>query len=570
MRVIYLILSPLLTALHLFLIYLTVHPNVVFSEEKTDTDFNLKRLRFLYQLEFTKSAMDIIYLIDFMILIGGSVILHPAKQKHQLFWGMKGKLWHIIDLTCLLVCSVYVFLRWHVVNDCYSSSDNHITTDSCAFIIKAEGIIAIRLLRLLQTPFHIYLLVLIWLENRMSRKVMNAMICLHALVEGMSAFETKLKRSGLFQRDERTIKRVRDHVKAQSAKIRSVAHYYLVLLQAQYPTIKQAAKVQTAALCFLKDIHEEVETQLKVGEFDEEEADILEKEIKGRLVDVLGTTRGIRQQDLLIAMQGHPVIGDFASEFLEHAKPTLMTVKPGTVIMAEGEAADSVYWLHNGAVAFECMRHSGYKMVHAGQLLGQISFLLETPRKSTVTAVTTCEIYRFDEDNVNKALGRQLDLKLGLLQEYSVASAMSYLQELPRYQLWTHKQLYLFVGEFAELIDLHMVRVAYPTTRFSMLLLIDGMIKDGETDRDIDVNAYPLEITCESVKNAVPSYHCLILGIKRGDTFLESAHMPQMTTDTVTTSRRKNNKISLLESSGKQEGSIKKTKGSKKSKDTLV
>jgi SulP family sulfate permease len=75
-------------------------------------------------------------------------------------------------------------------------------------------------------------------------------------------------------------------------------------------------------------------------------------------------------------------------------------VPPGTVLMVQDEASDDVVLLEEGRVTIGIRLASGYaitvRVEGPGALIGELGFLLGTPRTATVTTETPCRLRRMD------------------------------------------------------------------------------------------------------------------------------------------------------------------------------
>ena len=84
------------------------------------------------------------------------------------------------------------------------------------------------------------------------------------------------------------------------------------------------------------------------------------------------------------------------------------TVAAGTPVVTEGEAADAFYVLRSGTVRVEAVGEGSQlrelATLTAPAYFGEIGLLQHVPRTATVTATTTCELYRIGGDDFLDAL----------------------------------------------------------------------------------------------------------------------------------------------------------------------
>jgi hypothetical protein len=115
-----------------------------------------------------------------------------------------------------------------------------------------------------------------------------------------------------------------------------------------------------------------------------------------RLVDEAAAAAGIpsslfddfSQQELLAVMRG-----------LE-----LLVFDPGDIIVAQGEAGDSIFILTSGIAKAFVRQPGGVKKVrtlHDGDFFGEISLLHGGERTATVTAATRCELLELDRPTLD-------------------------------------------------------------------------------------------------------------------------------------------------------------------------
>lgn len=80
-------------------------------------------------------------------------------------------------------------------------------------------------------------------------------------------------------------------------------------------------------------------------------------------------------------------------------------VEKGDVLIKEGESSASMYWLQKGQMRLFKKKGNGFielGVLHAGELVGEMSFLDNEPRSASVEAMTTCDLIeiprgKFDE-----------------------------------------------------------------------------------------------------------------------------------------------------------------------------
>lgn len=85
---------------------------------------------------------------------------------------------------------------------------------------------------------------------------------------------------------------------------------------------------------------------------------------------------------------------DFARMFRHEEK--VFVVSAGTVIFAEGAAAESFYVLLDGEVDIS-VRQSLLRTLKAGEIFGEMALVDSSPRSATATARTDCRLVEVDE-----------------------------------------------------------------------------------------------------------------------------------------------------------------------------
>jgi CRP-like cAMP-binding protein len=81
-------------------------------------------------------------------------------------------------------------------------------------------------------------------------------------------------------------------------------------------------------------------------------------------------------------------------------------VTPGTVLMVQDDASDDVVLLEEGRVIIGIRLVGGHaielRVEGPGALIGELGFLLRTPRTATVTTETACRLRRMDRAGLTR------------------------------------------------------------------------------------------------------------------------------------------------------------------------
>lgn len=112
-------------------------------------------------------------------------------------------------------------------------------------------------------------------------------------------------------------------------------------------------------------------------------------------VELLGTLG-------IFATGSRPVLEQLARACSEETSPA------GTVIIREGDPADSFYILRSGQVDVSALGEGAQpkhlRVMVAGSYFGEIGLLEQIPRTATVTAIQDCQLYRISGENFMNAL----------------------------------------------------------------------------------------------------------------------------------------------------------------------
>jgi hypothetical protein len=118
--------------------------------------------------------------------------------------------------------------------------------------------------------------------------------------------------------------------------------------------------------------------------------------------------RAVDERDIIEGTVPSPLFDDFSrDELLAFIRGLqLQLFDPGDIIVAEGDAGDSLFILTSGIVkAFVRDRGLQYRRVrtlHDGDFFGEISVLTGGRRSATLTAATHCELLELDRPTLDK------------------------------------------------------------------------------------------------------------------------------------------------------------------------
>jgi CRP-like cAMP-binding protein len=107
-----------------------------------------------------------------------------------------------------------------------------------------------------------------------------------------------------------------------------------------------------------------------------------------------------------------PIFGGLDSRSLDAvaALARIVTVPAGTVLLREGEPADSFYVIASGTVHVE---RDGQFVVSmsAGGFLGEVALLEDSERTASVTCATDCELVRFGRHEFGRVIATFPDVR---------------------------------------------------------------------------------------------------------------------------------------------------------------
>jgi CRP-like cAMP-binding protein len=94
-------------------------------------------------------------------------------------------------------------------------------------------------------------------------------------------------------------------------------------------------------------------------------------------------------------------------------------LKKGEALMKEGESSNSMYWLQSGTLRLFKKKGTGFielGVVHAGEVIGEMSFLDSQPRSASVEALQPCDVVEIPRGKFEEFLGTQPSWMKSLVQ----------------------------------------------------------------------------------------------------------------------------------------------------------
>lgn len=105
--------------------------------------------------------------------------------------------------------------------------------------------------------------------------------------------------------------------------------------------------------------------------------------------------------------------------------------KPGDIIIREGEAGDAMYYVTEGEVAVSVQESTVIARLKAGDFFGEMALVLDEPRNATVTAATSCVLFKLKKADVVYMASTSPALRTALQHAYVERAAGAYLARLP-------------------------------------------------------------------------------------------------------------------------------------------
>ena len=97
----------------------------------------------------------------------------------------------------------------------------------------------------------------------------------------------------------------------------------------------------------------------------------------------------------------------------------VIKLKPGEVLINEGDEKTDLYWVQSGELMVFQRRHH-YEIhldkIKADELIGEMSMIDKKPRSATIQALTDCEIIQFSTDEIYDIFESQPKIIQVLLQ----------------------------------------------------------------------------------------------------------------------------------------------------------
>jgi CRP-like cAMP-binding protein len=130
-------------------------------------------------------------------------------------------------------------------------------------------------------------------------------------------------------------------------------------------------------------------------------------------VDRMARQRLVELQPKLRALEASPLFAALGRANLEHlaAAATEISVPVETLIIRQGDPADAMYLIEDGAVAVTVKgddgQHHPVAELTAGEYFGEIALLDSVPRTAAVRAVEDCRLFKIDRDTFLSAVGHQ-------------------------------------------------------------------------------------------------------------------------------------------------------------------
>lgn len=108
-----------------------------------------------------------------------------------------------------------------------------------------------------------------------------------------------------------------------------------------------------------------------------------------------------------------------------------MRAKPGEIILREGEAGDAMYYVAEGEVAVTAQGATNIAHLRSGDFFGEMALVLDEPRNATVTAATSCVLFKLKKTDVVDLASTSPALRTALQHAYVERAAGVYLARLP-------------------------------------------------------------------------------------------------------------------------------------------
>lgn len=94
-------------------------------------------------------------------------------------------------------------------------------------------------------------------------------------------------------------------------------------------------------------------------------------------------------------------------------------LKKGEALMKEGESSNSMYWVQTGTMRLFKKKGTGFielGVVHAGEVVGEMSFLDSQPRSASVEALQPCDVVEIPRGKFDEFLAAQPSWMKSLVQ----------------------------------------------------------------------------------------------------------------------------------------------------------
>ena len=82
----------------------------------------------------------------------------------------------------------------------------------------------------------------------------------------------------------------------------------------------------------------------------------------------------------------------------------------GDVLIKEGDASQSMYWLQSGTMRLYKKKGQGFielGILHSGELVGEMSFLDQEPRSASVEALQKCDVIEIPRGKFDELIKKQ-------------------------------------------------------------------------------------------------------------------------------------------------------------------
>ena len=270
---------------------------------------------------------------------------------------------------------------------------------------------------------------------------------------------------------------IANELRSRSTESRAVVVQMMADLQKSHPKIVLAVKTRQASRCILNGVRQEVKHLQEDGVMDERDVQLLKTCCETQMKMLLSKPPTLDAPDPMKLLFGVTWLDGATDEMMATIKECahLQQYDMNEVIGDVGDPSDGIYFVVAGLVritfSINGIEHS--HMLGAGQVIGELGTLTDSPRSAGMACETPVEAFYIRRTDLLNAMKLHPTLGESLWRVCGIRAAVSTLAAMPRYKKWQTQKLKKHC-EIAELVPMDHPRIWNLDDRVS-----DGVVLIG-------------------------------------------------------------------------------------------